>query len=98
MPAHRQVKVISRFGKLNRAHDDLWREQNAELFLEERLNKAVGFEGLEIFDILADANILDGNAEFFLDADDDAPLGGAVKFGEHDAGDIGGFLEDPGLL
>ena len=39
-----------------------------------------------------------GQAQFAGDGDDDAALGGAVELGEDDAGDLGGFGEEAGLL
>ena len=40
----------------------------------------------------------DGELEFGGDGEDDAAFGGAVEFGEDDAGDAGGFGEEAGLL
>ena len=38
-----------------------------------------------------------GQLQGLGDGDDDAPLGGAVQLGEHDAGDAGALLELLGL-
>ena len=43
------------------------------------------------------ADVLHRHLELLGDGDDDAPLGGAVQLGEHDAGDAGGLLELLGL-
>src|SRR3954471_14219422 len=65
---------------------------------KQRLDETFGFETLEVVDVLADADILDRDAEFFLDGDDDAALRGAVELREDDSGQIHRLLEDARLL
>ena len=65
---------------------------------EQRLHESAGVKGLQVFNVFADANIFHRHAEFFLDANDHPAFGGAVEFGEHDAGDIRRFFEHAGLL
>ncbi len=65
---------------------------------EEGIDEGLGIEGEDVFDFFADAGKADRKAEFVGDGDHDAAFGGAVELGKDDAGDTGGFGEEPGLL
>ena len=56
-------------------------------FLNQRLGKFLGIEGLQIVDALAHAGVFHGDTQLLGDGDGDAALGGAVQLGEDDAGD-----------
>jgi hypothetical protein len=58
----------------------------------------VRVEGREVVHPLAEPDHLHGHPELALHVHDDAALGGAVELGEHDAGDVHGLGEHPGLL
>src|SRR3970040_2973673 len=75
-----------------------FRAKNLRLILKKGLDEPGRVEGLEIFDLFADADVFYRKSQFGLNADDDAALGGAVEFGQHDAGDIGRFLKNARLL
>ena len=66
--------------------------------VEEGGDEGVAVEGDEVFELFAGAGVDDGEVEFGGDREDDAALGGAVEFGEDDAGAVGGFGEEAGLL
>ena len=68
------------------------------MLLEEGVDEGAAVEGDDVFEFFADAGVDDGESEFRGDGEDDAALGGAVEFGEDDAGDVGGFGEEAGLL
>src|SRR5665647_105160 len=53
----------------------------------------VGLEGAQVLELLAHADQLDRDPQRLMDGDDDAALGGAVQFGEHDAADVHRLLE-----
>lgn len=63
------------------------------LFGEHGFDELPGVEGFDVIGGFADADELDGDIDLFADGDDDAALGGAVEFGEKDAGDIDGLFE-----
>ena len=48
---------------------------------EECLGKFFGIERAQVVEPFADTNPFDGNVELFLDADNHAAFGRAVKFG-----------------
>lgn len=60
---------------------------------EHGLDEGGRVKGLEVVDLLADADQLDGDAQGVLDVKDDAAFGGAVQFGQDQTGDIGCLVE-----
>ena len=66
-------------------------------FGEEGFDEIFGVEGFDVFGFFAEADEFDGQIELVADGDDDAALGGAVEFGEEDAGDVDGLEEFLGL-
>jgi len=66
--------------------------------VEQRVNEAGWVEGEDVFHLFTYADVEHWQAEFAGDGDDDAAFGGAVQLGEDDAGDVGGFGEEAGLL
>src|SRR5688572_12231380 len=64
---------------------------------EQRFHELVGIEDGEIFGLLADADVLDRQAELLADRDHDATLRRAVELGEHDASATGSFGKSLGL-
>src|SRR5262249_23256910 len=64
---------------------------------EQRLDIPLRIERLEVFELLADADELDGQTELVLDAENGAALGGAVELGADDAAAVRGLLELLGL-
>lgn len=61
---------------------------------EKGLDEGFGVEGLDVLRFFADADELDGDVGLVADGDDDAAFGGAIEFGEHNAGDMDGVAED----
>ena len=53
---------------------------------------------MKVFHVFSDADVSDGNPQFFLDAHDHATLCCAVEFGQYDTGNIRCFFENAGLL
>src|SRR5687768_18575589 len=60
---------------------------------EQRLHVRVRIEQLQVLRLFADADELHRQVELLLDAEDRAPLGGAVELGQDDAGALHRFLE-----
>ena len=65
---------------------------------ENGVHELLGVEGLEVVQLLAEADVVHRQAQLIADGDGDAALGGAVQLGEYDALDVGHFLEEHGLL
>src|SRR5467141_165782 len=55
-------------------------------------------EGRQVVDAFADADIVNRQAKFCRDGDQDAAARGAVELGHHQAGDAGDFAEDIDLV
>jgi hypothetical protein len=55
-------------------------EWSQSLF-KQRLDKALGFEWLQIIHIFANTNVAHGYSKLLLNANDDSAFGGAVQFG-----------------
>src|SRR5580692_2898906 len=66
--------------------------------VEEGIDEGNGVEGDKVFELFSDADEVHWQAKYVGDGDDDATLGGAVEFSEHDAGDAGGLSEEARLL
>ena len=67
--------------------------------LEDGLGEGAGVEDFEVGLGFAGADVAGGDAQFLVDADNDASFAAAVEFGDDDAGELaGGFLEFPGLV
>ena len=64
---------------------------------EEGFDKCFGVERFQVVDLFADADKLDRQADSLTDGDDHAAFGGAVEFGQHDAGAVDGFGKALGL-
>ena len=71
---------------------------SSKSFLKQSSDKLAGVEGLQIFHIFTDADVLYRNAELFLNADDHAAFGRAVELGQNNAADVGRLLENARLL
>ena len=65
---------------------------------EQRLDKLFRVEGEQVFLLLADADVADGELQFAGNGDDDTSFCRPVEFGQHDARDAGAFGELPRLL
>jgi hypothetical protein len=68
------------------------------LFVEEGLDEARPVKGLKIIYFFANADVPDRNAQFLLNTDNDAALGGAIELREDDAAYVGRFFENARLL
>src|SRR5260370_3684595 len=84
----------------------LWRGNRAAVgytysnnaLIEEGVDEGAAVEGDDVFEFFADAGVDDREFEFGGDGEDYAAFGGAVEFGEDDAGDVGGFGEEAGFV
>jgi len=61
--------------------------------VEERVDEGGAVERDDVFEFFSGSGVDDGEFELSSDGEDDAAFGGAVEFGENDAGDAGGFGE-----
>ena len=61
-----------------------------ELFLKQRLRELFGVEGLQVVRLFAEADELDGHAEFLLDRHDHAAFARAVELGHDETGERDG--------
>ena len=68
------------------------------LVVEQSLGEHPGVKGLQVVDLLPHADELHRQIQIPLDGQHHAALGGAVQFGQHNAGDPRGALELPGLV
>src|SRR5580698_6146640 len=59
--------------------------------LHQRIHKRVGVKDLDVVDLLADADVFDGDAHLLADGNDDAAFGRAVEFGQDDSCATHGF-------
>ena len=64
-----------------------------DLFLKQRLRELFGVEGLQIVQLLAEADEFDGQPEFLLDRHHHAAFARAVELGHDEAGERDGFVE-----
>src|SRR5579862_557254 len=74
-----------------------WLVASAAL-VEEGVDIGLWVEGDEVVDLFTGADETDWEIQFVGDGDDDAALGGAVEFGEHDSCDAGVAPEFAGLV
>lgn len=65
--------------------------------LQHLFHEGAAFEELEVAEVFAGTDEARGDAELFLDGDDDAAFAAAIELGDDEAGEAGGFLEDAGL-
>src|SRR3984885_14712046 len=66
--------------------------------VKQRVDVGLGIEWNQVVDFFARADEADRQIQFAGDGYDDAAFGGAVEFGEHDAGDSGMAPEFAGLV
>ena len=70
----------------------------AHAVAHDRAREALRIEGLQILDLLADADQLDRDAELLIDGDHDAALGGAIELRQDQPGEPHRLVEHLGLL
>ena len=68
------------------------------MLAEECFDEGLGVEGFDVVGGFAETYEFDGEVDLVSDGDDDATFGGAVEFGEEDAGEVGGLVEHFGLV
>jgi len=65
---------------------------------EQGIHEFAGLEGSKIFGFLANADEADRQRQLLRNREHHAALGGAIEFGQRDAGDIDRFVKAAGLV
>src|ERR1019366_9381225 len=66
--------------------------------IEQRIDEVLRVERQKIADFFTNSHVSHRQAKFLRDGYHHAAFGGAVEFGEHNAGHAGGLRKQPGLL